>query len=401
MIRRSGIPGPSGHHQARVKLEEHVQHSPGAHRGAHPDPPRLLVGCGADADRRPAFGSGADRLQYRVGALRGHERHQTALVGHLGRIESEHLARRPHGRWDGQHRLVDLDAHPRVAGDLVERRGQPAPGGIAQRVHRGAAGRDHRLDQAVQRARVGTQVGLESEALPRAEHRDAVRPDRTGQQHGVARGGRGRGRGDAGQAAADPRRHHEDAVGRAPSHHLRVAGDHRHPRRPGRRAGRRRHPAQVVDRETLLDHVRETQRHRHRGPHRQVVDRAVYRQGADVTAREEQRPHHVRVGAQRQFGAVDLDQRGVLERTGHRGVTQGRHQHLADQLGRQPAAGAVPQQHPLGLVVWHRAVGEQVAHLGPPVPPARQHIGHLGHRAVAAARQWHLQLRHRVLPAAW
>ena len=65
----------------------------------------------------------------------------------------------------------------RRLGDLVQRRGQSAAGGVAQHVDVGAGG-EHRRHQAVERRGVATQLGAELEALADAHHGDAVHADR-------------------------------------------------------------------------------------------------------------------------------------------------------------------------------------------------------------------------------
>jgi len=73
---------------------------------------------------------------------------------------------------------------------------------------------------------------------------------------------------------------------------LRVTGDDRNACRGRRTADRGSDPAQVLDGQTLLDHVRDRQRHRLGAHHRQVVDGAMDRQGTDVPTGEEQRADH-------------------------------------------------------------------------------------------------------------
>ena len=58
--------------------------------------------------------------------------------------------------------------------------------------------------------------------------------------------------------------------------------------------------AQLVDREALLDHERRRQPRGLRALHREVVHGAVHREVADRAAREPQRLHHERVGAERE-----------------------------------------------------------------------------------------------------
>ena len=130
------------------------------------------------------------------------------------------------------------------------------------------------------------------------------------------------------------------AVGLALLDHLGVAGDDLHPGRGGRVPHGLGDPAQVGDREALLEDEPGRQVQRRGAGHGQVVDRAVDGQVADVAAGEEQRRDHVGVGGERQPGAVDPQLRGVLERLEQR-VAEGVEEDRLDQGVRRLAAGAV------------------------------------------------------------
>ena len=93
----------------------------------------------------------------------------------------------------------------------------------------------------------------------------------------------------------------EEAVALAAVDHLGVAGDDR--ARPPRRAAARIDATtrqQRLHRQAFLEDEAGAQEQRPRAAHRQVVDRAVDRQRADVAAGEEQRPHDVGVGGERE-----------------------------------------------------------------------------------------------------
>ena len=83
-------------------------------------------------------------------------------------------------------------------------------------------------------------------------------------------------------------------------------------------------------REASLEDEARRQVQRHRAGHRQVVDGAVDREVADVTAGEEQRRDHVGVGGQRHPGAVDVQPRRVLKRLEQR-VAEGVEEDRLDQ----------------------------------------------------------------------
>ena len=79
----------------------------------------------------------------------------------------------------------------------------------------------------VQRLAVGLDVGLELQPLADGHDRDAVKPDRAGEDHDVAGRRPVGGRGHALRDEPDPRRVHEEPVGGATPHDLRVARDDR------------------------------------------------------------------------------------------------------------------------------------------------------------------------------
>ncbi len=275
----------------------------------------------------------------------------------MQRIQAEQLAGGRDGRRDRDGRLLEDDADAGGLRDLVEGGGEAAAGGVAHRVQRAAGGVHHRADQAVQGAGVRGDVGLEAQPFPHTEHGGAVQADRARQQQGVtgprARGGHRR----AGQPAADPRGRHEDAIRRSLTHHLGVARDHRHARLQRGPCDRRGDSPQVVDGEPFLDHQRQCQRQRLGAHHGDVVDGTVDGQRPDVAAGEEQRVDHERIGAHDQVQAGDRDDRGVLQRAAGGGPAEGGEQHVAEQRRRQLTAGAVPEQHPLGLRVRRGAGG--------------------------------------------
>ena len=85
----------------------------------------------------------------------------------------------------------------------------------------------------------------------------------------------------------------------------------------------------------------------------QVVDRAVDRQPADVAAREEERPDDERIGREGDPRAPSRrsspPSRTVAWSSSAREhvVAERRHEEPLDQLGRQPAAAAVPEHDPV------------------------------------------------------
>ena len=137
-----------------------------------------------------------------------------------------------------------------------------------------------------------------------------IGPDRISTSPGCrpVRGGR-----HAVRHEADARGVDEQPVRGPAAHDLGVAGDDPRPglRRRGRR--RRRDEPQLLERQPLLDDVGEADRDRGRPHHRQVVERAVDRELADVPAREPDGRDDERVRGEREARARHLHDGRVVE----------------------------------------------------------------------------------------
>ncbi len=118
--------------------------------------------------------------------------------------------------------------------------------------------------------------------------------------------------------------------------YLGVAGHHLHTTFFGSRAYGGEDAPQILHWEPLLEDQAQHQPQRPCAGHCQVVDRAVYREAADVAAGEEQRPHHEAVGGQGQASVRCIEHGGIGGAAG-RGA-QRRQDHLVQQLRLQPAA---------------------------------------------------------------
>ena len=173
-----------------------------------------------------------------------------------------------------------------------------------------------------------------------------IGPDRISDVAGrrPVRGGRHAVRHDADARGVD-----EQPVRGPAAHDLGVAGDD--PRARLRRRGRRRRrdESQLLERQPLLDDVGEADRDRGRAHHREVVERAVDGELADVPAREPDRRDDVRVRGEREARAGHLHDGRVVEDAAGGGDREGRRQHLAHQRVRQLAARPVAQDDPLVL----------------------------------------------------
>jgi len=170
----------------------------------------------------------------------------------------------------------------------------------------------------VHRRSVALDVRLEPEVAARDHHRHAVVAERAREEHTIPRLHPIGADVDAGSQGPDARGVHVQAVGVAALDHLGVAGRDRDACGlcgPGHVTG---DPAEIGDREALLDHEAGGKPERHRAGDGQVVDRAVHRQIADRSARKEDRLDDVGVGREREPRALELDQGRVAERLEHR-----------------------------------------------------------------------------------
>ena len=198
--------------------------------------------------------------------------------------------------------------------------------------------------QPVQRGGVGQQVSFDVQLTAGQHDRDAMVADRAGHDDRVARLGLRHPQRDVPLEDTHAGRVDVAAVGLAALDDLGVAGDDLHPGRGRRVPHRFGDPAQVGDRETLLQDE-PGRLVLGRGPaHGQVVDRAVDGQLADVPAGEEQRRDHVGVGGQRDPGRAGLERGRVLQRFQQR-VAEGVQEHRLDQRVRGLAAGAVRHRY--------------------------------------------------------
>ena len=92
----------------------------------------------------------------------------------------------------------------------------------------------------------------------------------------------------------------EQAIGRAPRHHLGVAGDNQHSRLPAGRSHGATEALQLCQRQAFLDDEPAAQVVGPGTTDRQIVEGTAHRQPADVAAGEFQRRDHEGVGGERQ-----------------------------------------------------------------------------------------------------
>ena len=207
-----------------------------------------------------------------------------------------------------------------------------------------------------QRRAVAHDRRLEAEPFARGHDGDAVAADIAAQHHRVA----GphllrRDRLAAPSTSPTPGGVDVEAVALAALDDLGVAGDEPHAGRRGRVAHRGDDAAQIVDRQTLLEDQPDAQIERLGAAHRQVVDRAVDGERADVAAGKEQRPHDIGIGREGQPRAADVEHGAVMReivrrcrrRPGGRALDQPVRQQAAAAMGEldrvvrlRPASGS-------------------------------------------------------------
>jgi hypothetical protein len=144
---------------------------------------------------------------------------------------------------------------------------------------------------------------------------------------------------------ADAGRRDIDAVALALLHHLGVAGDDGNLGSGGRQRHRVDNARQIAERESFLENEARRQVERRRAHHRDVVDRPVYRQAADVAAGEEQRPDDMRIGGQHQPAGGHRQHRRVVALP-EIGIAQPAGEQLVDQLRHRASAAAVGHVDP-------------------------------------------------------
>ena len=198
----------------------------------------------------------------------------------------------------------------------------------------------HRRDEPVQRGRVRRDRGLEAQVLAERHDRDTVVADRAAQDHDVAGSRPVAGHVDAGRHDADAGGRDEHAVALALLDDLGVTGHHRD-LRVLRGGGHRFDDApQIGEREALLEHEGRREVERRRAAHRDVVDRAVHRQAADVAARKEQRRDDVAVGRHHEPARRHVDARAIVA-LAQPVVVERAQEQLVDELRHRAAAAAV------------------------------------------------------------
>ena len=186
-------------------------------------------------------------------------------------------------------------------------------------------------------------LSFEFQPLALRQNRDAMIADRTAEQHLVPGTGAVGGKVDSFRHKSNSCRVDEQPVALAFFDDLGIAGHNLHARFRCRLAQRIHHAPEFVHREAFFDDERGAQKQRRCAAHRQIVHRAVNRERADVAAGKEQWLHYEGIGGDGQTLAVHIHDCLVIQTRQHR-ILKRRQEDVANQLGAQLAAAAVPQQ---------------------------------------------------------
>ena len=279
-----------------------------------------------------AFGLGADLADDRgLGAERVRAKHARARSsGRLRRRRPRRAcprSRRRAGRCRGSRRR----RRPPAGAAARSRRGTTASAGLLARARsapsrgRRASGRAASAPPSPSSSSAAASSCTGAVSLSRStssvelaagdHHRHAVVAERARDEHAVA--GRTRLGAEPHAVGDDADAGGVDVERRPPCRARRPSCRRSRRRRPAAAAARAIEaamPAQVGDREALLDDEPGREHERPRAGDRQIVDRPVDGQLADVAAGEEERLDDVRVGREGEPRAVQLEQRRVAER---------------------------------------------------------------------------------------
>ena len=183
-------------------------------------------------------------------------------------------------------------------------------------------------------------LGFELKVLAFRQHRDAVIAKRAADEDRVAGAGSVSRDVDAFRHDADAGRRDENAVAFAFLDHLRVTRDDGR----ARLAGGSRHAGddavEIGQREPLLQHEGCGEIERARAGHGHVVDRAMDRERADVSAGKEQGRDDMRVGCHDETPCANVEG-GLIVALGEVGVAEMAMEEIADEFGGGPPPAAM------------------------------------------------------------
>ena len=251
------------------------------------------------------------RLDQRWRYVFGRDDHKAALAGKVERLKSQHAADAAHRGIHGDVGGVQRDANVALGGNLVQYGAHAAACGVSNDVHV-AGDIQHGLDARPERCAVAGDVGFDAKVIARKQDGAAMTSHVTCHDDGVS----GLGLGARGCRAvynlANACGGDEHAINLAATGHLGVARNQCHARLLGGCGHRIGNEPQVIEGIAFLDDkgTREvTRTSTHAG---QVVNRAAYRELADVAAREERRRHDEAVRGHGDSSCGTIKHRGVI-----------------------------------------------------------------------------------------
>jgi hypothetical protein len=145
-------------------------------------------------------------------------------------------------------------------------------------------------------------------------------------------------------------------------HHLGIARHDGHPGQTRRHGHRQDDPLQVRQRKPFLEDERRREIKRPRTRHRNIVDRTVDREAADVAAGKEQRRYDMAVGCDHHAAGGHRNARAVVLRAQPL-VVESTQKQLVDELRGGATAAPVRHVHPTVLEIDRTdVVGADHAH---------------------------------------
>src|SRR3712207_2563244 len=153
------LPAPSTNSRQRV-TDEHVYHAVAAELGVHYDHPRRLFANLADDLGLLATLDTSQRPQRGIGHFGRDDGEKLAFVRYEQRVYTQDLARPVDDVPDREPLLPQRDPVPRIAGELVQDRPDPAARGIAHKAQPRSRSFFERLYQWCKRPGVREYVGL-------------------------------------------------------------------------------------------------------------------------------------------------------------------------------------------------------------------------------------------------
>ena len=206
--------------------------------------------------------------------------------------------------------------------------------------------RQQRLHRRQERGQITLQIRTEAQLLACRQDRHPVASQIATHQDRVTELNRRWADGGTRPQAAHGAGGDENAIPLAPLHHLGVAGHHRNAALRSHCADGSHYVPKHGHRQAFLQDQSQAEGQGACAHHRQVVDGADHRQPANVAARENQGPHHIRVGGEGQCPRPSSKRGSIVKDP--IGGTEGRHKQLLNQPLAEAAAATMAQLNPFG-----------------------------------------------------